>query len=163
MFGLLHMVRLYIAGISIVLFSPLFFYPRSYRRQLQHVNTICSTNTLNALSSDYNTDKALHNHVLCPYLRDVVRSGTSVPYHFSDIELVKLDTLYMSLVYNPRNFPYTFRNNVYVDIDSVTANEIFRYVCREYYAEDPCPNAGYYIGAFMITTLFYRLCNIDNT
>ena len=146
------MVHLYLAGVSIVLFSPLLFYHRSHTRQLQHVNTIRSTNQLNALSSDYYTDKPLHNSALCPYLRDVVLP----PYHFSDIELVKLDTLYMSLVYNKRNFPYTFRNNVYVDIDNDTANEIFRYVCREYYSADPSPNAGYYIGAFMLA-LF--VCN----
>jgi hypothetical protein len=150
------MVHLYLAGVSIVLFSPLLFYHRSHTRQLQHVNTIRSTNQLNALSSDYYTDKPLHNSALCPYLRDVVGNGTSPPYHFSDIELVKLDTLYMSLVYNKRNFPYTFRNNVYVDIDNDTANEIFRYVCREYYSADPSPNAGYYIGAFMLA-LF--VCN----
>ena len=152
------MVLLWLAGVSIILFSPLIFYEKEHIQQMKHIESICSTNKLNALKSDYYTDKPLHNHVLCPFLHETIKDNNiSAPYVFSEIYLHKINMLFMSLVYNKKNFPYTFRNNVYINMDNDDVNKIVRFVCRTYYSDDPNPNAGLYIGVFMLFLLSFRL------
>ena len=152
------MVLLWLAGVAIILFGPLIFYPQEYKRQIQHIESICSTNKLNALSSDDYTSKPLQNYALCHFLHETIQDNNmSEPYVFSDIDLHKINMLYMSLVYNKKNFPYTFRNDVYINIDNDVVNEIIRFACRTYYSEDPNPNAGLYIGAFMLFLLSFRV------
>ena len=152
------MVLLWLAGVSIILFSPLLFYKQENKRQSFHIKSICSTNKLNALNTDYYTDKPLHNYALCPFLRETIKDNNiSVPYVFSEIDLHKINMLYMSLVYNKKHFPYTFRNNVYINMDNDDVNKILRFICRTYYSDDPNPNAGLYIGFFMLFLLFFRV------
>ena len=143
----------------LVFLSPLLFYPYFYIEQKHHIETICASNMLNALVTDSHKEKPLHTHVLCPYLWDVANGGnqTRGPYEFSPINLHKLDILYMQHVYNRRNFPYTFRYDVSVRFDNHTANELLRIVCRRCSeTDDPSPNAGYYIGAFMVILICGR-------
>jgi hypothetical protein len=148
--------------VFVVFLSPLLYYPYVYIQQKHHIETICASTRLNVLLTDVYVEKPLHAHVLCPYLWDAVNSGnqTRGPYEFSEIDLHKLDILYMQHVYNRRNFPYTFRYDVSVRFDNHTANEILRRVCRRCSeTDDPCPNAGYYIGAFMVVLICGRFAH----
>ena len=145
-----------VSYVFLVFLSPLLYYPYVYVQQKRHIETICASHKLNILVTDMYWEKPLHAHVLCPYLWDTALRSAQ-PYEFSEIDLHKLDMLYMQHVYNRRNFPYTFRYDVSVRFDNHTANEMLRRVCRRCSeTDDPCPNAGYYIGALMVVLICGR-------
>ena len=127
------------------------------KKQHAYILKVLSTNELNALKTEDYVGRANHNYALCGTMNRTVMID-SVPsfvsnhplHDFTKRELAVLNQEYMEKIYNPCNFPITYRNFSYVSMSNDTANSIFHQVCYDYYKEKQSEYPGYFIGLLMI-------------
>lgn len=116
------------------------------RKQAKHVAMIMSSVRLDPLVTDYYYEPAeplLKQH-LCGQMHNLIMSTNKfIPRNgFSRNELNVINFTYMLRIYLPENFPLTYRNETYVDIDNKMANHIYENICissekRAYSMEQP--------------------------
>lgn len=127
------------------------------KKQHDYILNVLSTDEVNALKTEDYIGRANHNYALCETMNHMVMIDSiprfigSKPIHdFTKRELSLLNQEYMEKIYNPCNFPITYRNFSYVSMSNNTANTIFHQVCYDYYKEKQSEYPGYLIGVLMI-------------
>lgn len=139
--------------------------------QKQNYNSIMKTNIINPLNTDFIYDLPVHNYNLCPLLHNYVWSTRIFPkdrpiyrvpqhmisHNFTNNELNKINIKFIELIYTPKNYPLTYRDNVYSNIDNSTANRIYYLVCKDYYRGEPSPTMPVFfsIGMFITVSLHF--------
>jgi hypothetical protein len=90
------------------------------RLQKEHVNKILSSNNISILNTDYYYIKHHYFHSqLCPIIENE-----------NENDYEKVANQYMTLLYNDKNFPITYRDNVTLNIDDQDIKEYKRRHCR---------------------------------
>jgi len=126
-------------------------------KQRHHVDKILESKELQPLASDYYfyRNKPFHTFPLCGMIynfvtnHSITTSETSISlpmkqyvsgpssndftYLFTKEESVQINEEFMKTVYSKKNFPYTYRYDVYVNFDNFTINKLYKVVCTDYY------------------------------
>jgi len=157
----LHL-QLIIGGVIYILLSP-YHDGNAFQKQSYHVSKIMETKLLDPMKSDYYFQVNMQTFSMCETLQRMIISQNkytihdNIPtYDFQNEELNELNREYMNAIYNPTNFPYTYRHDVYIQFTNKTANHLYKIVCKDYYKDEPSSKPAYGLCIFMIIAMLYR-------
>jgi hypothetical protein len=146
----------------------------AFKRQQRHIANIIKSNELNILQSESDDYLPMHNYQLCPLLHKFIWSNRVFPknqpiyqvepymvsHDFTKYELSIITREYLDKIYNSDNFPLTYREHVFVNIDNSTANEMYYGVCKDYYTGEPSPIMPVLFSIGMIVTIMLHIGGI---
>ena len=157
-----------IAVFSILVYTILitpYYDTNTLHKQTKHIASILKTKFVDPTKSDHYYERGRHAFQLCQTLHDIIHCENKyimingVPVHnFVSKELSTLNEEYKDKIYNPANFPYTHRNRICIRFTNQSANYIYRFVCKDYYAELNSPIPAYLLCGFMAIAMTYRFC-----
>jgi hypothetical protein len=145
-----------------ILITP-YYDTKTLHKQTKHIVSILKTKFVDPTKSDHYYERGRHAFQLCQTLHDIIHFENKyimiygVPVHnFVSKELTTLNEEYRDKIYNPVNFPYTHRNRICIRFTNQSANYIYRFVCKDYYAEQHSPIPAYLLCGFMAIAMTYR-------